>query len=46
MKTTSGEKLKLAVAKGGGPLGGLMGGPTQENGVEAVIAWLERNARG
>jgi len=46
VKTTSGEKLKLAVGKGGGPLGGLMGGPAQENGVEAVIAWLERNAPG
>ncbi|MET0823383.1 MAG: hypothetical protein ABWY79_03405, partial [Solirubrobacterales bacterium] len=29
--TFSGERLKLAVGKGGGPLGGLMGGPTQEN---------------
>ena len=26
--------------------GKLVGGPTQENGVQAVIAWLERNAPG
>jgi hypothetical protein len=45
-KTTDGEKVKLAVGKGSGPLGGLMGGPTQENGVKAVNAWLARNAQG
>jgi hypothetical protein len=39
-----GEKLKLLMGKGGGPLGGLMGGPTQEAGVQVVLAWLERNA--
>ena len=43
IKTTGGEKLKLMVAKGGGPLGGLAGGPTQENGVRAVAEWLARN---
>ena len=46
VKTTSGEKIKLMMAKGGGPLGGLMGGETQEQGVKALLAWLERNARG
>ena len=45
VKTTSGEKLKLMMGKGSGPLGGLMGGPTQEAGVQAVLTWLERNSR-
>ena len=45
VKTTSGEKLKLMMAKGGGPLGGLMGGETQERGVQALNAWLERDSR-
>ena len=45
VKTTDGRKLKLMMAKGGGPLGGLMGGETQERGVQAVNAWLERNSR-
>jgi hypothetical protein len=43
VKTASGEKLKLMMAKGGGPLGKLMGGQTQEEGVKALQAWLERN---
>ena len=38
-----GEKLRLMVAKGGGPLRGLTGGPTQESGVRAVTEWLARN---
>lgn len=45
VKTTSGEKLKLMMGKGSGPLGGLMGGATQENGVKAVTTWLDRNSR-
>jgi hypothetical protein len=44
VKTASGQKLKLMMAKGGGPLGRLMGGETQEQGVKALQAWLERNA--
>ena len=44
VKTASGEKLKLMMAKGGGPLGGLMGGETQEQGVQALNAWLARNS--
>src|SRR5688500_5796626 len=44
VKTTSGEKIKLMMAKGGGPLGGLMGGQTQQDGVKALLAWLERNS--
>jgi hypothetical protein len=45
LKTTSGEKLKLMMAKGGGPLGRLMGGQVQEDGVRALSAWIERNSR-
>ncbi len=45
VKTTDGQKLKLMMAKGGGPLGGLMGGETQQQGVQALNAWLERNSR-
>ena len=44
VKTSDGQKLKLMMAKGGGPLGGLMGGETQEQGVRALNAWLERNS--
>ena len=45
LKTTGGDKLKLMLGKGGGgPLGGLMGGPTQEQGVRAVTEWLSRAA--
>lgn len=44
VKTKSGEKLKLMMAKGGGPLGGLMGGETQEQGVQALNAWVARNS--
>jgi hypothetical protein len=43
VKTTGGEKLTLMVGRGGGVLGGLMGGPTQENGVRALTQWLARN---
>jgi hypothetical protein len=43
VKTASGEKVKLMMAKGGGPLGKLMGGETQEQGVKALQTWLERN---
>jgi hypothetical protein len=46
VKTASGEKVKLMMAKGGGPLGRLMGGETQERGVQALHAWLQRNSRG
>jgi hypothetical protein len=44
VKTASGEKLKLMMGKGGGMLGNLMGGPTQQEGIKALQAWLERNA--
>jgi hypothetical protein len=40
LKTTDGEKLKLMLMHGSGPLGGLGGGDTQREGVEALAAWL------
>jgi hypothetical protein len=43
IKTTDGEKLKLMVGKATGPMTGLMGGPTQQNGVQALGDWLDRN---
>ena len=45
LKTTDGEKVKLMVGKATGPLGGLMGGETQENGVKALVDWLQRNGK-
>jgi hypothetical protein len=47
VKTTSGEKVKLMIGRGGGDgmFGKLMGGPTQAEGVEALQGWLERNAQ-
>jgi hypothetical protein len=47
VKTASGDRLKLMIGRGGdGMLGNLMGGPTQEEGVGALQAWLQRNAPG
>lgn len=43
LKTTDGEKLKLMLMRGTGPLGGLGGGETQREGVEALAAWLAEN---
>ena len=43
IKTTDGEKVKLMVGRATGPLGGLMGGPTQATGVSALGTFLERN---
>lgn len=40
LKTTDGEKLKLMLMRGDGPFGGLGGGETQREGVEALAAWL------
>ena len=42
-KTTDGEKLKLMMIRGGeGLLGGLGGGETQRQGVEALADWFAR----
>ncbi|MDX6588317.1 MAG: hypothetical protein QOI31_2790 [Solirubrobacterales bacterium] len=40
LRTTSGEKLKLMLMSGTGPLGGLGGGETQRQGVEALSAFF------
>jgi hypothetical protein len=44
LKTTDGRKFKLMMMKGGeGLFGGLAGGPTQTEGVRALVEWLRRN---
>ncbi len=43
LKTMDGEKLKLMLMRGTGPLGGLGGGETQREGVEALGAWFAEN---
>jgi hypothetical protein len=40
LRTAEGEKLKLMLMQGTGPLGGLGGGETQRQGVEALGAWF------
>ena len=40
LRTSDGEKLKLMLMRGTGPLGGLGGGETQRQGVEALGAWF------
>jgi hypothetical protein len=40
LRTTDGEKLKLMLMRGTGPLGGLGGGDDQRQGVEAMGAWF------
>lgn len=45
IKTTAGEKVKLMVGRATGPLGGVMGGPAQKQGVDAVCAWLQRHGK-
>ena len=40
LRTTDGEKLKLMLMRGTGPLGGLGGGETQRQGVEALGTWF------
>jgi hypothetical protein len=44
LRTTDGEKLKLMMMRGDGPLGGLGGGETQQQGVRALGEWFERHA--
>src|SRR5215208_3036614 len=39
LKTADGEKLKLTMMRGTGPLGGLGGGEVQREGIEALGAW-------
>ena len=40
LRTTDGEKLKLTMMRGTGPLGGLGGGEAQSQGVDALGAWF------
>jgi hypothetical protein len=44
LRTTDGEKLKLMMMRGDGPLGGLGGGETQRQGVRALGEWFEHHA--
>jgi hypothetical protein len=46
LKTTDGEKLKLTMMRGTGPLAGLGGGEDQRQGVEALAAWFDEHASG
>jgi hypothetical protein len=45
LKTTDGEKLKLMMMRGTGPLGGLGGGEDQRSGFEALGAWFAARAQ-
>jgi hypothetical protein len=40
LRTTDGEKLKLMMMRGTGPLGGLGGGEDQREGVQAMAEWF------
>jgi hypothetical protein len=40
LRTAAGVKLKLMLMRGTGPLGGLGGGETQRQGLEALGAWF------
>ena len=42
LRTAEGEKLKLMMMRGDGPLGGLGGGEVQRQGVAALGAWFAR----
>lgn len=45
LRTTDGRKFKLMMMQGGdGMLGGLAGGPSQAQGVRALLEWLSKNA--
>ncbi len=43
LRTADGEKTKLMMMNGTGMLGGLGGGETQREGVEALAEWMGRN---
>ncbi len=42
LKLADGEKLRLMMMRGAGPLGGLGGGEGQRQGVQALAAWFSR----
>lgn len=46
LKTTDGEKLKLMMMRGTGPLGGLGGGDEQREGVQAIAEWFRAHGSG
>lgn len=46
LRTTDGEKIKLMMMRGDGPLGGLGGGEAQRRGVEALAQWFAQAADG
>ncbi|CAN5489636.1 hypothetical protein BH10ACT1_BH10ACT1_03680 [soil metagenome] len=43
LKTLDGRKLSLALGRGEGLLGDLLGGDVQRAGVRALMLWLERS---
>jgi hypothetical protein len=42
LRLRDGERLKLMLMRGSGPLGGLGGGEDQRSGVEALAGWFRR----
>jgi hypothetical protein len=44
LRTVDGEKLKINMMKGTGMLGGLGGGVTQREGLEALAGWFSESA--
>jgi hypothetical protein len=44
IRTTDGEKLKLMLMRGDGPLGGMGGGEAQRQGIEALGGWFAERA--
>jgi hypothetical protein len=44
LKTTDGDKLKLMMMKGTGPLAKLGGGEDQQAGIEALAGWFVQHA--
>jgi hypothetical protein len=46
LRTTDGERLKLTMMGGTGPLGRLGGGEDQRSGIEALGAWFGEHAEG
>jgi hypothetical protein len=44
LRTVDGQKLKINMMRGTGPLGGLGGGESQREGLEALAAWFRETA--
>ncbi len=45
LRTVDGQKMKLNMMRGTGPLGGLGGGEDQRQGLEALAAWIGEAAK-